>query len=400
MSDRKNYSVRLFAVILCCATVLMLAGCSAVFTSTITGQVVEDKAGELDPVGVNDVEVYAFLNESQRKAALDDYKNHQTLPKMNDAVYYAKTSTQNGEAGYYTISITWETASSAFGKTADRRPVYLAFYNKNFGFVAADETSYMTSDKVTRMRTQTLVRKNNEYTVALAVKNVAGAGSGTNMTALPTGMKVVVKDDEGNELYNAVPSNLSISFVYDKTKAPKVTFSLVLPGSTWLQTAADGKSITESAPLSLTDTNMSLGNNPLYLKNLYISEQTVAGTFTDGTGEERNGHTVWLVKKADGETAPTSASTSVADTSTYSLEPTADNPGYGYFEFDIGSWTATEDEYPDRYMNTEYWVVVSQNVGATKIESGDYYQLVTVTNNPSKQGFRNITISASASKIL
>lgn len=397
MSDRKNHSIRIFALVLCCFAALTMAGCSAVFTSTITGRVVEDKAGETDPVGVDDVAVYAFLNESQRNTAVSDFKTNGTLPNTSGSVYYAKTSTTNGEAGHYTISITWETTSSTFGKTADRRPVYLAYYHKDFGLVPANEVSYMTSDKVTTMVTETLERVNKEYTINLVVKDVAGAGDGATMT-LPNNMKLIVKETTSEKvLYNAVPTGNSISFVYDKALTPIVTFELVLAGGTWRQTKADGSFITDAAELpslELTDTSMSLAEKPLYLKNLQIAEQTVVGTFTGGTDEARNGHAVWLVKRGT-ESEPfvnPDPALIVADDTTKSTNPTPDTTVYGSFSLNIGEWTANEGEYPGRYMEKKYWVVISKEKGSSQIAAGDYYQAVTVSNNPSNQGFRNITV--------
>ncbi len=384
MSDRKNHSIRIFALVLCCFAALTLAGCSAVFTSTITGRVVEDKVGETDPIGVDDVAVYAFLNESQRNTAVSDFKSNKALPNTSGSVYYAKTSTTNGEAGHYTISITWETTSSTFGKTADRRPVYLAYYHKDFGLVPADEVSYMTSDKVTTMVTETLERVNKEYTINLVVKNVAGAGDGATMDLRDNNIKLIVKETTSEKvLYNAVPTGNSISFIYDKALTPIVTFELVLAGGTWRQTKADGSFITDAAELpslELTDTSMSLAEKPLYLKNLRIAAKAVTGYFKPTAGGDANGLTVYLIPKTSDSPPAFNElkASSVSTANTNDRYPNNDvNKHPGYFALESPEWLATVADYTERYIEKEYWIIVADDSNLLVSKA------VSISNNPN-----------------
>lgn len=385
---------RLMIGLVSVSAALALAGCSAVFTSTITGQVVEKKDGVSDPVGIDDVAVYAFLSESERATAISAYEADGTLPKTSGRIFHDVTETVNTEAGHYTISIIWESTSALFGKTADRIPIYLAFYHKDFGLVSSSNENYMTSDKVSTMIRETLDRINVEYTINLVVKNVAGAGTGDEMT-LPAGMRVTVKEvlsdnTLGDTLYSAVPSDASVSFVYPEADVPdtglQVAVSLTASGSTWRQTDAAGAFIDTTNAYTLTDTTYSLASSPLYLKNLQIDAQTVSGRFTGGSDDDtRDNRTVWLLEKEENETAPAvgAVSEDVPKTVTTYREMADESLRHGYFTLTAGSWTATESDYPGRYASKTYWLVVSQSPNATRITSGDSYQEVTVTNNPN-----------------
>jgi hypothetical protein len=104
------------------ALVLLLASCSSVFTSTITGTV-EEMDGTSE-VSVEGVDVYAYLSQSERDSAV----SAGTQPTTTVRIFHAITDA-NGD---YSMPVEWSTTSPTFGKTADRIPVYLAFYHKDF----------------------------------------------------------------------------------------------------------------------------------------------------------------------------------------------------------------------------------------------------------------------------
>lgn len=107
--------------------ILALSGCSAVFTGTVTGRLLEK--GTTD--GINDkVEVYIFLSESEYNAAKEalEASSDADLSVSSLQVYTAALATSPASAaGTFTCKVYWETLFPTFGKTADRRLCYVLY---------------------------------------------------------------------------------------------------------------------------------------------------------------------------------------------------------------------------------------------------------------------------------
>jgi len=112
---------------------LILSGCSAVFTASVTGRLVdtdeyEDDAG--DP-GINEAEVYLYTSEGNRDADREAWAE-----ESEPARYFMKsvTGSSGGEAGYYTFNgLIWSEMFPGYGKTGDRKEIYFLFYHPEYG---------------------------------------------------------------------------------------------------------------------------------------------------------------------------------------------------------------------------------------------------------------------------
>ena len=137
------------------AAVLIFCGCSVVFDGSVTGQVVdrerydEDGAGS---AGIAAMTVYLYTDESSWTA---DYaawnKGAGILPHQADTQSYF-TSTQTDDNGSFAFTgFVWQTLFPEFGKTADRKDVYLLFYHKDYGLQKNIESLRAVSDNTARL---------------------------------------------------------------------------------------------------------------------------------------------------------------------------------------------------------------------------------------------------------
>ncbi len=106
------------------AAVSILAGCSAVFDARITGRVIDKEDGE----GIEGAYVYLYDDEAKRDKDLDIWEDEGKRPDENKPVGYFQEAQTDGDGEYLFGKFVWETSSPGFGKTADRRQIYLAVW--------------------------------------------------------------------------------------------------------------------------------------------------------------------------------------------------------------------------------------------------------------------------------
>jgi len=162
MNNHDISSVRGRATLTLAAALMALAAsCSSVFTASILGTVIDrEQYDDGNTVGVTDARVFLYTDE---RAWNDDYAayvegNESTLPDSplkEEYRYFQSTETDaNGE--YQFSGFIWHTLFPAFGKTADRREVYLLVYHPDYGlwknatplFVVSDVTSQVDTMRV------------------------------------------------------------------------------------------------------------------------------------------------------------------------------------------------------------------------------------------------------------
>lgn len=137
-------------LIVCC-----MIGCSVIFSSSLSGIVVDkddyEKAA-VDP-GINDVEVYLYLEESDRN---DDYTawngNNDTLPEDADETRYHLHTTTNmeptsGTNGYFSFdNVIWNNFFPTYGSSGDVKEFYLNFYHPSYGMVKKNKIIVSDAD--------------------------------------------------------------------------------------------------------------------------------------------------------------------------------------------------------------------------------------------------------------
>ena len=115
------------------------ASCSVVFTSSINGRVIdkEERENNNNVVGISDARVYLYTDSASWEADYNAYVegNTATLPDApNRRPYrYFQSTTTDNNGNYQFAGVVWETMNSTYGKTADRREVYLLVYHPNYG---------------------------------------------------------------------------------------------------------------------------------------------------------------------------------------------------------------------------------------------------------------------------
>ena len=144
---------RIGALLVCTAALaaaLAATSCSVVFTAGINGRVVDAEEFESDPSGggVNGVRVYLYLRERPRTADRERFETEGLLPDEGDGDdYYLVTVTDvvGGEAGAFSFpTIYWNDLLPTYGRTGDRRDIFLLLHHPEYGLV--DHTATIVSD--------------------------------------------------------------------------------------------------------------------------------------------------------------------------------------------------------------------------------------------------------------
>lgn len=134
---------------------LVLAGCSVVFSSSINGRVIdkEERENNNNVVGVSDARVYLYTDQAAWEADYNAYVegNTDTLPDAPDRrpYRYFQSTTTDSNGNYQFAGVVWETMNSAYGKTADRKEVYILVYHPNYGLWKNPNPYIVISDVTT-----------------------------------------------------------------------------------------------------------------------------------------------------------------------------------------------------------------------------------------------------------
>ncbi len=161
--QNKNHPAGNVAIL---AIIIALAvSCSSVFTSSINGSIIdaEQYATDGTVTGVADAKVFLYIDKAARDAALAAYVegNESTLPDSdaNTEVDYFQSTVSDADGAYQFSGFLWSTFFPKFGKTADRREIYLLIYHKDYGvwknpvplFVVSDVTAQLDRIKITNL---------------------------------------------------------------------------------------------------------------------------------------------------------------------------------------------------------------------------------------------------------
>jgi hypothetical protein len=127
---KKYYSI--ISILMISAAVLAGTGCSAVFTASVTGRLVDtdDYEGDTPDPGINEAAVYLYTKEGDRDADLEEFA--ETGPSR----YFMKTVTagSGGESGHFTFNgLIWSELFPGYGKTGDRKEIFFLFYHPEYG---------------------------------------------------------------------------------------------------------------------------------------------------------------------------------------------------------------------------------------------------------------------------
>lgn len=151
--------------------VFMLAGCDGVYDCSVQGVVLDFddyNDSSVTDAGINDVDVYLYLDEQILDEDLAAWGKDGTLPDnrvdkkgLKSAGYYAKTTTEttsNKKGSFGFNGVMWRNLFPEFGKPGDRYKFYFLFYHKDYGMVKADNPVSVTSG-VTNVLSQFRIKK-------------------------------------------------------------------------------------------------------------------------------------------------------------------------------------------------------------------------------------------------
>jgi hypothetical protein len=132
------------------ALLLFPTACSVVFTAGISGQVVdaEEFADNPGAGGINGVRVYLYMREGARTNDRERFEEEGLLPDEDDGDGFylrAVTDTVGGSPGAFSFpTIYWNDLLPRYGRSGDRRDLYLLLYHPRYGLV--DHTATIVSD--------------------------------------------------------------------------------------------------------------------------------------------------------------------------------------------------------------------------------------------------------------
>lgn len=175
----KKKIIKAVGFALCFAAMNVFAGCYSVFSGGTGGLVVDAESTSNPKAGIANVDVYAYVSESDRDGDFDKWAEGTVFTPSG---YYGHTTT--GNDGSFTISkLVWKENKPDFGRDADYTDVYLIFYHENYGLTKGQTVIISDSSTDTVYAELKAIRKSTVLNL-----NFVDVATGTN-----TGNGVYVK---------------------------------------------------------------------------------------------------------------------------------------------------------------------------------------------------------------
>jgi ribosomal protein S9 len=272
---RKKSTIPYISIVIAvCMFILLFSGCSAVFKAGVSGTVRDADSLESPKEGISNMAVYAYTNKSARDTDLSQWQADNSKIGSSSS-YVGRTTT--AEDGTFTISrLVWETASPAFGKTADYRDIYFIFNHEDYGLHVNSTPVTIVSDSTnTNMVDETFSKVNQITDLQLNINDVAGGTLGQAVS-----VKITVSQGAGVDpkMYQTMINSAgTITVAHPKSlaSAPYARIEVSLNGSTWIQCDKTGLPIdfaTTAAPLSESPTL-----ETVYMKNTEFEFPSLSG---------------------------------------------------------------------------------------------------------------------------
>jgi hypothetical protein len=349
---------------------LILLGCSVVFTASITGSAIDREAWENEEVseGIGDVIVYLYTDELEWTVDYSRYTEADLLPDEldpgEDPRYFASTVSE-ADGSFTFNGLIWNQLFPQYGKSGDRRKVFFLFYNRDYGLTRNEVPAYVVSDVTNRLPPFKLLRITNSARIEGQVINKntgVGVGAVNLEFFVATSLSPAVYPAEPD--YVAVTAadgsyGVNISFLRDlgdstsvKITADRNNFNCEdydddgtmadgSPGNDYLEAAPVEKDTTYTAEdIEIKQTEFSENLEGLVLSNLADPSSGV------------NGVTVWLF-----HSDPTGLITGdMPRDSTYTFSRVVNDATTedGYFLFTGVEWT--DETYTGDYSTFQIWL--------------------------------------------
>ncbi len=172
---KKNILLSTFTLIM---SSLLLTGCSVVFTSSANGNISDYELYENGDsgAGISDAYVYLYLDKADQLTDLEAWQSDESFLPENrtdtEPLYFNKTVTD--DQGDYTFNgLIWNDLFPKYGKSGDRKEVFLLFYHRNYGLAANPSPVYIVSDVTNRIPVITLNKIMNTAEITGVVTEAA-----------------------------------------------------------------------------------------------------------------------------------------------------------------------------------------------------------------------------------
>ncbi len=152
----------------------VILSCSVVFTGSITGTLADEEEYENgnEFYGISDAEVYLYTDIEERDIDFDAWTADENVypdnPADGEPKYFLKTITD--EQGNYTFNgLIWNELFPDYGKSGDRKEIYLLFYHSEYGMCKTPYPVYVISDVTNRIPVFKLSRIYNSAEISGSV---------------------------------------------------------------------------------------------------------------------------------------------------------------------------------------------------------------------------------------
>lgn len=173
-----KHKIQIFKLALLFATVIIfIFSCSTVFTASVEGKVIlryteekEEGGEEIEKEeGLKNALIFLYDNKENWLSDYNSYdynaENPETsLPNAAEKgsyLYYQMTET-NTEGKFSFSGFMWKTTNPGYGKTGDRREVYILIYHKDHGLYKNLSPIFIISNATTTIPTFYIQEKKEE----------------------------------------------------------------------------------------------------------------------------------------------------------------------------------------------------------------------------------------------
>ncbi len=371
-------------ILLALGAATALSGCSVVFSASLSGSIHDQAQYDSDTgaSGIADAEIYLYSEKKERNADRSKWKSSGKTPKKQSGHDYYQVTVTDTQGGYTFNGYRWEDLFPDFGKSGDRREIYMLIYHEDYGlrsnpspiFAVSDVTTSIPPIKLSSLYSHTDLEGSVEETntadpVAGAAVRVYISREGTALEDYPESpsytlttnaegqyrqrirflppaaaritfdLNGYIPDESDPDLHQADGTNLDGNTI-DGTSSPGDGTGNTYVDVNHNREFDDGDIYLQTNTFSA---NTIYHANTVALKQTEFSEE-LNGRVIDGGGTGQNDVIVWLFIWEDTDNDGTDETTCTADASpnrnTYTASRlVGDTPEPGYFTFPNITWS-------------------------------------------------------------
>lgn len=260
----------------------LISGCSVVFTSSITGSLADVESYDNGDAGsgIADAEVYLYTDIDKRDADYDAWvANAAALPDIpaeGEPEYFLKTIT-DAQGDYTFNGFIWNELFPDYGKSGDRKEIFMLFYHNDYGMNKTAYPVYVVSDVTNRIPLFKLKKILNTAEIA---GNITDAETGDPL--INANIRIWVPTSWSYTTDGSIDTDESSSAKFSWDDTPSFT-ALSDDLGNWIQ------NISYKMLPSASTNNGTTILRITYASNGYIAENAADSDITDG-GWDRDGN--------------------------------------------------------------------------------------------------------------